>query len=151
MDTGSVQNREIGGVTGRKFTNRLSNSGGHGQQLAKALCTGRRSRELAAATKETLMWRRGKWRDCSVPPSPRSLVCNDGSPLQLSLTTPCCASAPFPPWCPPRPSSSTYLERCQGRATRSSPQVHRSRPSACLESHHPTRLLQRCRRSGSSA
>ena len=31
------------------------------------------------------MWRRGKWRDCSVTPSPRSLVCIDGSPLQLSL------------------------------------------------------------------
>ena len=38
MDTGSVQNREIRGVTGRKFTNRLSNSGRGGHyQLAKPL------------------------------------------------------------------------------------------------------------------
>ena len=80
MDTGSVQNRGIRGLTGINFTNRLQPSGGDGRQLAKALCTGRRSRELAAPTKETVMWRRGKCRDRSVTPSPRSLGCNDGSP-----------------------------------------------------------------------
>ena len=86
VDTGSVQNRGIRCFTGIKFINRLLNSGGHGRQLAKALCTGRRSRELAAPTKQTVMWRRGNWRDCSVTPSPRSLVCNDGSRCSFAHT-----------------------------------------------------------------
>ena len=75
-------------LAGRKFTNRLLKSGADGEQLAKPLCTGRRSRELAAATKETVMWRRGNWRDCSVTvtPSPRSLVCNDGSRCSFAHT-----------------------------------------------------------------